>query len=177
MTTQTTTATGCRGRARGLVAMWEEERRARNKWWFQNYLLPRHGMAETLEMLTNMVTGHAQMPGRNSKVGAPVLERSPCDLESVRTKWRHTSSHPQVGESTSRPPISLPQCLGRGCGIPPLIEPPLPMPTDSSSAPTVPPLLPVSSSDSATGSLGPPSLESITRPESGYEVSISSDTE
>ena len=113
----------------------------------------------------------------NSKVGAPVLEGSPCDLESVRTKWRHTSPHPQGGESTLRQPISWPQCLGTGCGIPPSIEPPPPMPTDSSSPPMVPPLLPVSSSDSDTGSSGPPSLVSITGPESGYEASISSNTE
>ena len=76
--------------------------------------------------------------GGTSKVEAPVLEGSPCDLESVRTKWRHTSPHPQEGESTLRQPISWPWCLGRGCHIPPSIEPPLPMPTDSSSPPTAP---------------------------------------
>ena len=107
MTTQTTTSMRCRGRARGLVAMWEEERRARNKWWLQNHLLPGCGRAVTLEILTNMITGHAQRPGGgNAKVGAPVLEGSPCDLESVMTKWRHTSPHSQGEESTLRPPIS-----------------------------------------------------------------------
>ena len=155
MTVQTTTP--CRGRARGLVAVWEEERRARNKWWLQNCLLPRCSRAETFEILTNMVTRHGQRPGGGtSKVGAPVLEGSPCDLESVRTKWRHTSPHPQGGESTLRQPISWPWCLGRGHHIPPSIAPLLSMPVDSSSPPTVPPLLPVSSSDSDTDSSGPP---------------------
>ena len=62
MATQTTTPVRCRGRARGLVAVWEEERRARNKWWLQNCLLPRCGRAKTLGMLTNMVSRHAQRP-------------------------------------------------------------------------------------------------------------------
>ena len=178
MTTQTTTTMRCRGRARGLVAVWEEERRARNKWLLQNHLLPRCSRAETLEILKNMVTGYAQRPGGgNSKVGAPCLEGCPCDLESIRTKWKHTSPHPQGGESTLRPPISWPQCLGRGHSIPPSIELSPPMPTDSSSPPMVPTLSPVSSSDLDTGSSGPPSLETITRPESSYEASISSDTE
>ena len=53
-------------------------------------------------------------------------------------------------------PITWPRCLGRGTPID-SFQPPLPAPSSISS-----------------NTLEPPSLEALTKPESGYEASVSS---
>ena len=159
--------TKCRGRARGIIAVWEEGRR--EKLQINNYLLPGCGRAEILQILTDIATG--MRPGnRSSKACAEALEESPCTIKSTRTHWIQAGPHPQEGESPQRQPVSWPKCLGRGF----CIEPSLPMPI-------APPLLPVPSPDPSSnsdkGSYGLPSLESITGPDSSYESSTSSGTD
>ena len=50
----------CRGRARGLVAVWEEERR--NQLWINNSLPSRCIRAETLRIMIEMATRNDQRP-------------------------------------------------------------------------------------------------------------------
>ena len=44
-----------RGRARGLIAIWEEMRERRNRIWVSVGLTPGHGRAATLALLSEMV--------------------------------------------------------------------------------------------------------------------------
>ena len=89
-----------------------------------------------------------------------------CHMESIRTQWQQTG--PCLEGQPLRQPGTWPNCLGRGIHITlpfsprSVHNPPSPVPSSSSS-----------------DSSGPPSLESITEPESGYEASVflSSDTE
>ena len=50
----TMTPLRCRGRARGIVSVWEGEQRQQLQ--INNYL-PRHGRAETLKILTDQRLG------------------------------------------------------------------------------------------------------------------------
>ena len=54
--------TKCRGRAKGITAIWEEGRR--EKLWINGYLPSGHGRAEMLQILTDMATG--RRPGNRS---------------------------------------------------------------------------------------------------------------
>ena len=56
MTTHDNKLAKCRGRARGLLAVWEEERREKNRCWMNTCPTPGCGRAETLKLLTDMVT-------------------------------------------------------------------------------------------------------------------------
>ena len=157
----------CRDRARGLIAVWEEERRGKMQ--INNYLPPGHSRAETLQILMDMAT--RIRPGdRLTKALTQALEEGPCNMESTRTQWRQAGPNSQGGEPPQGQPVLWPQCLGRGFCVPPSVEPYLPMCIASSYYSPIP----VPSSDSDTGSSRPPFLESITRPESSYEASISS---
>ena len=76
------------------------------------------------------------------------------DIKSTRTRYCQMSL--RIEEAPQRLPTTWPQCLGRGaptCSF----QPPSPTPSSTSS-----------------NSLEPPSLESLTEPESGYEASVSS---
>ena len=75
--------TRCRGRAMGLKAVWEEEKRGKLQ--INNYLLPRCGRAEMLQILTDMAT--RMTPGdRPSKASTQTLKEGPCNMESTRTQ-------------------------------------------------------------------------------------------
>ena len=69
--------TKCWAKARGIIAVWEEERR--EKLQINSYLPPRCGRAKMLQILTEMATG--MRPGnRSSKACAEALEESPCTM-------------------------------------------------------------------------------------------------
>ena len=76
------------------------------------------------------------------------------DTESTRTRYCQMS--PQMEETPQRLPTTWPKCLGKGAPVC-SFQPPLPTPSSTSS-----------------NLLQPPSLESLTEPESGYEASVSS---
>ena len=133
MAMNTNKSTRCRGRARGLIAVWEEERR--EKLWINNYLPPGHGRAKMPQILTYMTT--RMRPGnRPSKACVEALEQNPCTMEFTRTQWRQAGPCSQGGKPPQRQPVSWPKCLGRGFHV----EPSLPMPIALS-------LLPVPSHD------------------------------
>ena len=71
--------------------------------------------------------------------------------------YDHCQPSPRMEEALQRLPTTWPRCLGRGAPICSFL-PPLPTPSSTSS-----------------NSSEPPSLESLTELESGYEASVSSD--
>ena len=90
-----TKPTKCRGRARGIKAIWEDG--TREKLWINSYLLPGCSRAEMSQILTDMATGRS--PGnRSSKACAEALEEGPGTMESTRTQWRQAGPHPWEGE-------------------------------------------------------------------------------
>ena len=52
-----------RGRARGLIAVWEEMRKEQNRLWVNTCPTAGHGRAETLALLTEMVSRNDRTPG------------------------------------------------------------------------------------------------------------------
>ena len=111
---------------------------------------------ETLEILPERRPGDQQQTSDQSGI-------KNCHMESICTWWQQLEPH--LEEPSQRQPMTWPRCLGRGIH--------LNLPTSPKSV-----AQPIPSSSSSDSS-GPPSLESITEPESGYEVSVSSasDTE
>ena len=102
--------TKCRGRARGIIAVWEERRR--EKLWINSYLPPRCGRAQMLQILTDMATW--MRPGnRSPKACGEDLEENPCTMKSTKTQWRQAGPCPQEGEPPQRWPVLWPKCLGR----------------------------------------------------------------
>ena len=63
MTKQDNQLTSYRGRARGLIAVWEETRRGRNGLWVNTCPTPGWGMVATLKFLREMVVQNDQVPG------------------------------------------------------------------------------------------------------------------
>ena len=143
----TMTPSRCRGRARGMVSVWEREQRQLLQ---INNCLPGCSRAETLKILADQRLGDQQ--------STHILGK-----ESIKTKWRQAGPHSE--EPPQRQPVSGPKCLGRDICIA------LPSPSMSLDHPLSPFLSPSSSSNSKTGSSGSPSLEPITRPKSSYEAS------
>ena len=111
MATNENKPTKCRGRARGIIAAWEEKRR--EKLQINNYLLPGCSRAEMLQILTDMATGR-RPENRSSKACSEALEESPCIMESTRTQWRQAGLHPQEEEPPLRWPVLWPKCFRRG---------------------------------------------------------------
>ena len=87
----------CIGRVRGLVLVWEEERRKRNRLWINTCLPPRCGRAEMLKILMDMATQNEQRPrpGPSQDLGRGVItldaDNKPCHVESVWTPSRTPS--------------------------------------------------------------------------------------
>ena len=134
---------------RGLLMVW---RRELVKKLGVNRYLPGQSRGATLAIMVQM----DQCPGRRPGVAQETLcncDRG--DIESART-W-YCQSSPRIEEALQRLPITWSWCLGRGTPVCSFL-PPLPTPSSTSS-----------------DSLEPPSLESLTKPESGYEASVSSD--
>ena len=165
MTTQDKKPARCRGRARSLILVSEEERWEKNRLWVTNYPTPGWGRAETLSILTKWVEwalGWGQRQPLNVGRGLTIPnDTNQYNLEPVRTWGRTLSPCPQ-GFLCSPLwwPVSWPKCLGRGF--------------PSTSPPNSSPIL---SPTSESNSSGPPSLESITGPEFSYEASSSSSME
>ena len=112
---------------------------------------------ETLKIMTERMPD--RRPGdQQQTMDQPDSESS--HMESIQTQYQQVG--PCLDATPQRLPVTLPKYLGRGMS--PRIEAQLPSPAPS-----------LTSSDSSR----PPSLESLTEPESGYEASISSslDTE
>ena len=81
MNTVTMTPFRCRGRARGIVSVWEGEQKQQLQ--INNYL-PGWGRAETSKILVDMTEKEDQRLG--DKQSTQVLG-DPCHMESVWTKW------------------------------------------------------------------------------------------
>ena len=157
--TQDKPLTNYTGRARGLMNILEEDRQRQNRLWVNTCPTPGWGRTGTLALLTEMVTKNKQKPGCGQP---PALGRGltvPCSLDSVRTWSRTPGPCLQGVDPPLWQPVFWPKCLGRGF------------------PPTSPPAEPVPSSNSDSDSSAPPSLESLTGPESGYEAFSSSNTE
>ena len=156
-----------RGRARGLIAVLEETRRARNRLWLGTCLTPGHGRAATLVLFSEMVAQNARVPGlrhpQPMRRGFPETSDGTNDLvPSIgRVRSRNPGPHPCGIDLSLRLPNTWSRCLCRYRGDLPAVSPP----TD----PT-PPLSPDSSDMDLTSSR-PPSLETVMGPESGYEAS------
>ena len=156
------TQTNYRGRARGHVGGNEK---GKNRLWMSTCLTPGCGRAATLMLLSEMVAWNAQEPrfqhsqsmGRGLTL--PGTSNNPCSLVPIRTKRKNPGLHPQEVDPPLRPPISWPKCLGRS--FPAACLPVEPTPSSRSTS-------------CDTDSSGPPSLESVTRPESRYEAFPSS---
>ena len=116
-----------------------------------NRYLPGKSRGATLVIMAQM----DQCPGRRLGVDKETYcDLDHGDIESTRTQYCQTD--PRTEEAPQRWPPTWPQCLARGaptCSF----RPPLPTPSTPSS-----------------DSSGPPSLESLTNLESGYEASVSS---
>ena len=145
--------------------MWEEERRKKNRLLINTHVPPRCGSAEMLKILTDLAIQKEWRlepePSQNLERGVSTLDadNKPCHLESIQTRSRTPRPQSQETRPPMRWPISWPKCLGRG--LPHAPPTPLPMPSSSSN----------------WDSSSLPSLESITRPESGYKASDSSNTD
>ena len=116
-----------------------------------NRYLPRKSRGATLAIMAEM----DQCPGRRLGVDKEThCNLDHRDVESTRTQYHQMS--PRNKEAPQRLPTTWPQCLARGaptCSF----RPPSPTPSSTSS-----------------NLLEPPSLESLTKPESGYEALVSS---
>ena len=96
MTTQDNKPVTCRGRSRGLILVWEEERREKNRLWLNTCLISGRGRAETSKALTDMVTKNEQRPGGGwVQAAGRGLTPNPCNLEPVRTQGKTLCSHLQ----------------------------------------------------------------------------------
>ena len=142
------------GGGRGLLMVWRRE--LAKKLGINRYL-PGQSRGATLAIMVQM----DQCPGRRPGIDQETRDQKTLcnydhgDIESTRTQYCQPS--PRMEEALQRLPTTWPWCLGRGAPIC-SFQPPLPTPSYTSS-------------DSSE----PPSLESLTEPESGYEASVSSD--
>ena len=152
-----------RGRARRLITIWEEMRERRNRIWVSVSPTQGHSRAATLPLLSKMVAQNTtRTPDpRSHPMGrglACVMNNinNPFPMSMGRARSRNPRPHPG-GEAPLCLPNSWPQCLCHcRCPLEDITQNPNP-----------------SSSESEDSTSGPPSLESITWPKSGYEASCS----
>ena len=156
MTNSFETPQWMQGRARGLLLFWirELERKLQINWYLSGC-----SRGATLEIMTEM----DRQPGdRLGTLDYPkTFDNSDQDnrhTESIRIWYHQMGPNPEA--IPQQLPETWPKCLGRGTPLKLESWPPSPAPSSTSS-------------DSSR----PPSLESLTEPESGYEASISSDTD
>ena len=137
-----------KGRGRGLLVVWRRELEKKLQ---INRYLPGRSRGATLAIMANMDQCPGRRPGWIGKllVTLTIWIASPLGLEYQQTG-------PRGKEIPQRWPITWPRCLGRGT------------PTCSFR------LLSPTPSTTFSDSLGPPSLESLTDPELGYEALVSS---
>ena len=139
------------GRVRGLLLVWRRELERKLS---INRYFPRQSRGATLKIMAQMdrCLGHRQ---ETDKVTTDTCDYDNGDTESTRTQYHQMSPWPEA--TPQQLPTTWPKCLGRGASMHCSFLPPLPTPSSTSS-----------------NSSGPPSLESLTELESGYEASISS---
>ena len=136
------------GRGRRLLLVW---RRELERTLHIIRYLPGQSRGAILEIMAQM----DRCPGHRQETGnVTTCDYDNGDTKSTRTQYCQMSPWPE--ETPQQLPTTWPKCLGRGAPIC-SFQPPLPTPSSTSS-----------------NSLGPPSLESLIGPESGYEASISS---
>ena len=136
-------------------------RERRNRIWVSVNLTPGYGRVATLALLSEMVAQNTtRIPGpRSHPMGrrfVGVMNNNPFPMSMSRARSRNPGLHPS-GETPLHLPNPWPQCLCH-CSCP--LE-------------DIPPNPNLSSSESEYSTSSPPSLESITGPESGYEASYS----
>ena len=99
MTNQDNQLTNYRGRARGLIAVWEETRRERNRLRIRTCPTPGHGRAVTLALLNEMVARNASGPGLRHPqpmergFSVPETDDGTNDLAPCRTRARNPGPH------------------------------------------------------------------------------------
>ena len=158
------------GRVRGLVAVWKEAGRRRDRIWLNACPTLVHGRAATLALLSEMVAQNAtRRPGdRNlhpmGRGLAGVTSNTSGPSPSMgRVRAKNPGPHPCIVDPPLQIPHSWPQYLCR-CRY---HLPALPSPPFAEPAPPRPPSH-ESDTDSTSGS---PSLETVMGSESGYEAS------
>ena len=117
----------------------------------------------TLEIMAEMDWHPGHRPETaNYPMTSDTFDKDNGYTESTRTLYHQMNPHPEVIPQWL--PNTWPKCLGRGAPLHCNSWPPSPTPSSTSS-----------------NSSGPPSLESLTKPESGYEAmkssTMSSDTD
>ena len=136
------------GRERGLLLVWRRE--LERKLHINRYS-PGQSRGATLEIMVQMDRCPGHRPGTNNESPHDDDNR---DTESTQTQYCQMGPWPE--ETPHRLPTTWPRCLGRGASVH-SFQPP---------SPTL--------SSTSDDSSGPPSLESLTKLESGYEASVSS---
>ena len=105
-----------RGRARGLIAVWEEMQQMRNRIWLHACPTPGHGRVATVALLSEMVTQNTiRAPGPRSHLmgrGLAGITSNANDPSPSRDRARNRNPghHPHV-EAPLCLPYSWPQCL------------------------------------------------------------------
>ena len=141
------------GRGRGLLLVWRRE--LERKLHINRYL-PGQSRGATLEIMAKMDRSPGHRPEAvNYPTTSDTFDKDNGDTESIRTSYCQMSPCPEAIPQWL--PNTWPKCLGR-C-----------VPLHCNSQPPSATL-----SSTSSNSSGPPSLESLTEPESGYEALISS---
>ena len=151
-----------RGRVRGLLAVWQEMRRSRNRLWLSTCPTSGWGRTTTLTLLSEMVAQNARVPGlRNPQPmgrGFPETSKNLTSMGRARTRILaiiHVVLTPPLKDS----PNTWLQCLCRYRSDLPAISPP-----------TEPALPLVLRALTWTRPHLDPSLETVMGPELGYQA-------
>ena len=156
------------GRVRGLLAVWEEARRRKDRIWLIACLTPGHGRATTLALLSEMVVqklSEHQILDMGRGLAGITSNTNDTSPSLGRARSRNPRPHPHV-ETPLCLPYSWPQCLCKcRCDLPPQPDPPCADPPQPD---------PLVLSQTKFNETGPPSLDTVSgpdSPQSGYEAS------
>ena len=141
------------GRGRGLLMVWRKE--LAKKLGINRYL-PGWSRGATLAIMIQMDECPGSRPGIDQETRD---QETFCNYDhgDIKSTTQYHQLHPQMKEAPQRLPITWPWCLGRGAPVCSFL-PSSPTPSSTSS-----------------NSLETTSLESLTKPESVYGASVSSD--
>ena len=143
-------------RGRGLLVVWQRELEKKLQ---INWYLPGQSRGATLEIMAEMDRRPGHRPGTmDYHKTCDNSDQDSGDTESLRTQYHPMGPHPEA--TPQHVPKTWSKYLGRAAPF--KFETRLPSPAPSST-----------SSESSR----PLSLESVTKPKSSYEASISSDTD
>ena len=99
------------GRARGLIVVWEEVKRRRDRIWLSTCPTLGHGRAGTLALLSEMVVQNAKVPGLRhpQPMGRGLAGATDCangpSPSMGRSRARKPGPHSHVVDSPSKFPI------------------------------------------------------------------------